>query len=220
MPAEDLAARLPDIETLRAWWRSLAALDAVLSPEWEYRYFSYDAAWGEGEQMASLRNGSGDDCSVTFTPHGAYLRGFDHESELTPWVNDPPALFPGLLDEVPEVLQAAARDAAWQLEDVVSTTVSLWRLVDDDRWHHGTARGVPAGAEDGSDLFDLVDGRPDTYLAFAHEYYEPEQPLDRGVVEHVHALRPLTADLARRLNPDVDWDELRVELDEQGYPTA
>lgn len=220
MPAEDLAARLPDVETLRDRWRSLAALDAVLSPEWEYRYFSYDPSWGEGEQMASLRNGSGDDGSVTFTPQGAYLRGFDHESELTPWVNDPPALFPGLLDDVPEVLQAAARDAAWQLEDVVSTTVSLWRLADDDRWHHGTARGAPEGAEDGSDLFDLVDGRPDTYLAFAHEYYEPEQPLDLSVVEHVYALRPLTADLARRLNPDVDWDELRVELDEQGYPTA
>ncbi len=43
--------------------RSLAMLDAIMSPEWEYRYFSFNANWDAslGERMASMRNGSGDE---------------------------------------------------------------------------------------------------------------------------------------------------------------
>ncbi len=72
MTAEDLAARLPDIATVRAWSQSLAALDAVLDPDPAYRWFSFDAGWGADEQVASMRNGSGDEYSVTFSPAGAY----------------------------------------------------------------------------------------------------------------------------------------------------
>lgn len=66
MTAENLAARLPHPDTLRAWWQSLAALDAVMSPEANSRYFTFDPRWADDEQMASMRNGSGDDASVTF----------------------------------------------------------------------------------------------------------------------------------------------------------
>jgi hypothetical protein len=69
-------------------------------------------------------------------------------------------------------------------------------------------------------LFEQVDGQPETYVRFATDYDELEQPLDRTVVEHVYAHRPLTAHLARRLNPDVDWDGLREDLAEIGNPTA
>jgi hypothetical protein len=50
---------LPDISTLRRLTRSLAMLDAIMSPEWESRYYSFDSHWGPGELMASMRNGQG-----------------------------------------------------------------------------------------------------------------------------------------------------------------
>lgn len=37
-------ATLPDIATLRQRAKALAMLDAIVSPEWEYRYFSYNAS--------------------------------------------------------------------------------------------------------------------------------------------------------------------------------
>jgi len=37
--------RIPDIETLRRLTKSVAMLDAIICPEWEYRYFSYDSKW-------------------------------------------------------------------------------------------------------------------------------------------------------------------------------
>ena len=54
-------AALPDIEALRKLTQSLAMLDAIMSPEWEYRYYSFNSKWYESEMMASMRNGSGDE---------------------------------------------------------------------------------------------------------------------------------------------------------------
>lgn len=62
---------LPDIEDLRKLTQSLAMLDAIMSPEWEYRYYSFNSKWGEGEMMASMRNGSGDEYFILFDSHGA-----------------------------------------------------------------------------------------------------------------------------------------------------
>lgn len=216
MTAEDLAARLPDIATVRAWSQSLAALDAVLDPDPAYRWFSFDAGWGADEQVASMRNGSGDEYSITFSPAGAYLRGFDHESLLSPFTRTPAAPYPGLLDAVPAALRAAALEPAWQLDGVPLVTVSLWRLAGDAGWH--AARARDAAGDDGSEwLFDQLDGDPASYAAFAAEHYETE--VDLAVAEHVLAHRPLTADLARALDPDADWPSLVEDLAGIGYPT-
>jgi hypothetical protein len=45
---------LPAIEDLRKLTQSLAMLDAIMSPEWEYRYYSFNSKWDEGEMMASM----------------------------------------------------------------------------------------------------------------------------------------------------------------------
>ena len=215
MSAAELAARLPDLGTTRAWARALAAVEAVVSPEWEYRYFSFDATWADDEQMASMRNGSGDEWSITFTPAGAYLRGFDHESPLSPYGQQPYRVVAGLLEPVPPELREAASDPAWHLDGVPGTTLSLWRLSSDDGWHHGRPEGSPA-VPDGSELFDELDGDASTYTAFASDYYEVD--VDQGAVEHVYAGRPVTEELARRLNPACDWRSLVDDLRAIGHP--
>ncbi len=54
-------ASLPDVESLKRLSQSLAILDAIMSPDWEFRYYSFNSKWSEGEMMASMRDGSGDD---------------------------------------------------------------------------------------------------------------------------------------------------------------
>jgi hypothetical protein len=34
-------------------------IEAVVCPEWQYRYYSFNAGWAPGEEMASMRNGMG-----------------------------------------------------------------------------------------------------------------------------------------------------------------
>lgn len=137
-----LAARLPDVQTLVRWSQSMAMLDAILSPEWEMRYFSHDAHWAPGEHMASMRNGSGDEYSFTITPQGTYGRGFDHESALSPHTRQPPRPYDGLLDVVPGVLRDAVAEPAFMLAEVPSVTLTLWRLAGHSAWSHGEVPGI------------------------------------------------------------------------------
>src|SRR5262249_52742034 len=67
MTAAQLAARLPAVGVVRRWSQSLAMLDAIMSPEREYRYFSFDSESGPGQSLVSMRDGSGDEYSITFT---------------------------------------------------------------------------------------------------------------------------------------------------------
>ena len=48
---------LPELERLRELCKALAILDAMIEPEWQLRYFSFDIKWDEGEEMASMRDG-------------------------------------------------------------------------------------------------------------------------------------------------------------------
>ena len=59
---------LPDVEQLRRLLQSMAMLDAILCPEWDLRYYSFNARWADGEQMGSMRDGCGDDLFVHFAP--------------------------------------------------------------------------------------------------------------------------------------------------------
>lgn len=101
MTVYDVARRLPSIPDLRVLCRALATLDVVLSPDSEDRYHLYDAAWAPGEELASMRDGAGNEYSVVFTAAGAYVRGFDHESPMSPYATDDDQPWPGVLDTAP-----------------------------------------------------------------------------------------------------------------------
>ncbi|MDF1698687.1 MAG: hypothetical protein P1U56_22735 [Saprospiraceae bacterium] len=34
-------------------------MEAIISPEWEYRYYSYQKDWSEIEEFCEMRNGHG-----------------------------------------------------------------------------------------------------------------------------------------------------------------
>ncbi len=88
---------LPDIPVLRRLTQSLAMLDAINEPAWDDRYYSFDSQWGQDEQMASMRDGSGDEWFALFTTAGVALKGLAHESPMfrmeEPW----PGIFEGYL---------------------------------------------------------------------------------------------------------------------------
>jgi hypothetical protein len=74
--------KLPVISELKLRAKALAMLDAIIAPDWEDRYYSYNRNWCAGEEMASMRNGSGDDWFILFGEFGAAIKGLDHESKI------------------------------------------------------------------------------------------------------------------------------------------
>jgi hypothetical protein len=201
----DIAIALPDIATLHQRCRALAVLEAIVSPEWESRYYSYDAAWNTGEQMASMRNGSGDEYSIVFTAAGAFIRGFDHESPMSPFVNDG-ELWPGLLDGLPDMFALQIAEPAFSEDGTLCATFCLWRQTDDARWHTGridfpAVRGYGRDPDGSSLLTILCDGTGEVYRAFAADYYEVD--VHPVAVAHVYAGLPLDDHIIRLLNPDL-----------------
>ncbi|MEV7525379.1 hypothetical protein [Streptomyces sp. NPDC091371] len=221
MTVHDVARRLPAIADLRSLCRSLAMLDAILSPDWEGRYHSFNAGWGDGEEMASMRNGSGDEYSIVFSAAGAYVRGFDHEAPMSPYGNDGEP-WPGVIDDVPEDFRPYVEEPAFTDEDDVPVvTACLWRGTTDDRWQHGVI-DFPTGWSDpdgATGLFELlVDRSPEAFQRFAEDYYEV--PVDLDAVRDVYDLRPLSQKLVSTLNAEATLADLAEDITEIGYPPS
>lgn len=216
--AEVLAA-LPHPARLRDLCRVLAVLDAVLSPEWESRYYSFDPEWSDGEAMASMRNGSGDDWFCWFGDAGVAILGFDHESPMSPYATDPKRTWPGVTDGLPGAFVGPVlREPAFAGEDV---TFLFWHELGNVGWRSGPVE-LPDDGQDlsGADLhLELVlADDPADYLAFAEDYYEAT--LSLADVTSVWSGAALTAELVSTLNPSAVVSEALAEADKLGHPVT
>jgi hypothetical protein len=205
---------LPDVKQLRRLLQSLAMLDAILSPEWQSRYYSFNARWAKGELMGSMRDGCGDDFFALFNAAGCFLKGFAHEASMSPYRRRPKEVWPGVLDRVPDEFAACLREPAFTIED---TTFCIWRRYSDSSWQLGVTE-FPAGADpDGSrSLLSALDGKPATYKAWAEDYYE--RPVHLTAIRQIYKHAPLTKKLVQRLNPEVTIKDLAADREEIGYP--
>jgi hypothetical protein len=210
-----VSERLPSVDDLERVSLAIAALDCVLSPEWDQRKYSFDPAWGDGERMASMRDGFGNVYQIVFGPDGTVVRGFDHESELSPYRGR--SLAPGLLDGFPDVLRPVVDEPAFNgSEEFADLTFCAWRLDGDVAWSAGPVEDLGGSAER---LFDVVlDATPDGYRRFAADYYEEELSLD--VLRPFYELRPADALLVLALSGEADVAATLAELRETGYPTS
>jgi len=199
----------------------MAIVEAVLSPEWEHRCHSFDDRWSEKESMASMRNGAGDEYSIVFSAAGAYVRGFDHESPMSPYAQDGP--WPGVLDEVPDVFRPCVEEPAFSDEDGMPVvTACTWREAGDDRWRVGSIDFPQRENEDPDGagyLFRLLlDRSPEAFQQWAQDYYEV--PVDLEAVRHIFSSRPLTEGVISALNAEIDLDDLVQDVAGTGYPTS
>ncbi|WP_308404085.1 hypothetical protein [Streptomyces sp. SKN60] len=215
MTVYDVARALPGIGELRDHCRGLAMLEAVLSPEWADRYYSF------AEDTALMRDGQGDEFRMVFSAAGAYAEGFAHEAPMSPWARtDDPEVWPGVLDSVPEAFRpyVSSPEAG---EPVPAVTACLWREPADPAWRTGTIDFPARGDDepDGADhLFELlVDRSAEAYAEWAADYYETE--VDVAAVRHVLALEPLTQEVVTALNPELELADLAEDIAEIGYPS-
>lgn len=207
---------LPSIDALEKFTLSLAVLDAAMSPEWQYRYFSFNRNWivTSGERVASARNGQGDEYFLVFGPNGAFLKGFDHESPMSPWQQKPRTVWPGVLDNVPAIFASQLAEPAFSMQN---TTFCIWRTKDDSAWQRGDIEFPVGDDPDGSEnLLWMLDGNAATYANFCSAYYE--RTVDLAAIENVYAHSLLTMELLADLNPDASWTDVAPECIAMGYP--
>ncbi|MBC7798278.1 MAG: hypothetical protein H7Z37_15510 [Pyrinomonadaceae bacterium] len=214
MVARMLFVELPNKEDLKKLSQSLAMLDAILCPEFDLRRSFFDSNWRNGEQLATMKDGSGNEYFTYFNEYGFIIKGFDHESEMSP-VNNDEKVWQGVLDEVPKEFESFLQEKAFEVE---YTTFCLWRLDSDGVWKTGKIE-YPEGDETADDsdwLLFLLDGKPETYQDWAQNYYEEDIDLD--TVKQIYAHEPLTEQMVKTLNPNRVIADSKEDIKDIGYP--
>lgn len=190
-------------------------LDAINSPEWEYRYYSFDAGWSQDALVASMRTGSGDDWFIGFCEGGVFIKGFDHECEMTPFAHDPPRLWPGMYDHLPPSLLRFRDEPAFEPE---VATYAIWWDRATPGWRTGITTFPDDDDPDGSAAhLEIFGGHARSYVEFAADYYE--RALALGPVEAIYAHAPLTPSMVVALNPEANAETVIADARALGYGT-
>jgi hypothetical protein len=151
-------SELPNPTALKRVCQAVAMLDAILMPEWEYRYYSFRANWDAGIDLFSMRDGSGDEMFIIFAAADVLIKGFAHESRVSPYQTNPPQVYPGILDGIPASLLYLLQEPALEFE---ATTFCIWHTDDVLGWQHGQLPNVAGHDPDGSQsLLAMLDGKP------------------------------------------------------------
>lgn len=205
---------LPTVPELIQRTKALAALDLIMSPEWEYRFYSFNSAWSPTEQMASMRDGCGDEWWIVFHSAGwAALKGLGHDSPA--WAAEKDELSLAIQQALPSQLDEFSKEPAFRWD---STSFALFRLPTDSEWTSAKSLTKFADLDGGeSELLSHLCGSPQDYADFTSSYYEMEIPTD--IVARIFDLAPITEDMVAALNPDTLLSNIETELFEEiGYP--
>lgn len=188
-----------------------AALNIVLCPDEWLRYHSFVPEWNENVSMAKIDNGAGDHLFILFSPQGTIIKGFDHESELSPYAHDEHELWPGIYEGVPDELFSLLEDEAIESEDV---TFCFWREGSDSTWQKGKVV-IPEGVDDGSSiLVGSIYHTPENFVEFAENYFELTLSLD--IVAKIYDGVTITAEMIRMLNHESNAARVLLELESLG----
>jgi hypothetical protein len=198
---------LPPAADLQRLCKALAVLDAINSPDWQYRYYSYNPEWAPDEAVLEMRNGEGDEMLVFFRPEGCVINGLMHEYDQP----NKAQVTRGL----PEVF-----DDFMFGEPVssIGTTFCLWYTT-----AHGWQTGVVENYDDGSEeLLEIFDNQPATYVEWANVYFLDEtnrRPILPTDVAPIYHHEVLTKAMVLAVNEETtDWTMLAADLQEIGYP--
>ena len=207
---------LPEVEELRRLLQSLATLDAIMTLDNGGGYYYFDCRWAKNQQVGQMTDGSGDDFHAYFNRHGCFLKGFAHESTMSPYQHNPKSVWPGVLEDVPPVFDSALNEPAFSMED---TTYAIWRQNADNQWSCGNIEFPEHPYRDGSEeMLSILDGQPNSYVEWATEYYETE--IETQPVEHIYQHLPANNDIVKSLNPDATLGKLNNRFVQIGYPIA
>ncbi len=204
---------LPDIACLRRRSQALAMLEAIVCPEWEDRYYSFNASWSESESMGSMRNGSGDDWFILFGDFGAAIKGLAHETSFAA----DKAFSSEVQRQVPQTFASFLAEPAFGMDWL---SYCYWRAVDDSGWqkvvHPDTALSL---SEDGSsEYLALLIEPAASYKNFAKWYYEID--ISVAAIESIYNHSPLSEKLVSSLNPEVSLEQAQEAAAEIGYPAG
>lgn len=209
-------SELPSPADLQLRMQELAALTAVFDIDYGEPTFAYYPKWTKHQQVGAVKNGSGDEMFVHFKNAGCFIKGFGHESAMTPHRTNPPQLWPKILDGVPVDFASSLKEPAF---DVPNTTFVVWRLAEDEQWSTSDV-DYPEGRDpDGStDLLSRLLISAEDFTEWLADNYEVD--VDADIVADVFTHKPLSIARLQQLNSEAPLHSLRSAVEQTAYPLA
>jgi hypothetical protein len=185
---------------MRRRLRTFAMLDTIVAPS--ARSFEWHPRWNKHEQVGAFRDGEGNYFFAWFGRRGALVRGFDHESRMSPFRKDPPEIWPGMFDGVPKSLASGMSDPTFA---VAETTFCFWSAGRRGHWTSAPTQAEQAG-DDADGAASLLGCFGRDVRTWASVYY--------GIALDARALARLlwgeTLDWETLETLNVDFDERAV----------
>ncbi len=182
-------------------------MDAIISQEWQHRYFSYQSEWSKHEEFCEMRNGQGDNLLVLFRKDGCVINGMAHDF----YPKNKQRLTSGLPQVFHEFVFGEPVSS-------IGTTFCLW-ATDNTGWQTGEIEDFNDGS---SEMLWLFEGNPQTYIDWAQDYYEDDFIVNsdtQNVVADVYAGKALNEEMIFSIVRDIDnWQQLKSDLNEIDYP--
>lgn len=193
----------------------LAAITSVFSVEYGESQFTFNPHWHKRQQVAANINGCGDELYIHFVPHGCFIKGFAHESEMSPYKRDDRSIWPGVFDSVPLEFNSSLIEPAF---DPDATTFAIWRLESTTEWATGNIDFPNGDYKDGSaDLLEPITFSVADLTEWLSENYETD--VDSEIIQSVFSDRPLTDSQMSKLNPTSPKHSIRDAVRATGWET-
>lgn len=210
MPSHALLRSLPFPDMMKARLRTFAMLDAIVAPE--FRSFEFHPQWGKHEQMGAFKDGEGNFFFAWFSRKGAVLRGFDHESKMSPFQSDPPKPWPGIWEGLPEALANPSDEQVFSFEGEI--TFACWAVGGQGEWKAGPVKPPKGRDVDGAE--QLLACFKKNFRAWADDYYG--RKLDGPALTRVWWGREvIDRETLEALNPDFDEKMVKEEAKLLGF---
>jgi len=206
-------APLPKFKMLPAELRSqmirLAALDIILCKGVFSRRWFFRPAEVNGWDRGTFDNRNGDTLEILLSGKRGLIKGFYHESELSPFRREPEEVWPGIYTGFPKGHAALlGHDSMEKLE----VTFCLWCTSSDSKWTRGPAN-VPRNADDGSEyLLSEIPSTPEEYCVKQGEWLG--RAINQEAVADIYAGKPVTKEIIRALYPRRNLRAVLRELSE------
>ncbi|KHD11346.1 hypothetical protein PN36_20455 [Candidatus Thiomargarita nelsonii] len=176
--------------------KALALADAIIQPEWEYRYFSYNSKWSDTEEMGSFRDGSGGEWFFLSSGQFAGYKCLSPEDGIMPDLENVKSQFPS-------EYRSFITEPAFSMD----LATCLWYLHESKWVKNGlTVKWI-------IDLAEITNWTAKDYHTWAVDYYERD--FDVLDIDKLFE-NQFNEELAMKLNPEIDINKLRVELVEIG----
>lgn len=190
--------QLPTISEVYGISQSLAVLDAILMPEWEYRYFSFNNSWNDHQAMASMKDGGGSHYYLLFDSKHTTCLGkvFDNHIRL---------MDGSMVQDIAE-LAPFLKEPSFE-NDVA--TLYFYNIGNNLNW-----QSIPFSKD--IPFLGFIKNKEKAYIDWARDYYETE--IAKEPIIDIFDHQPITEEMVKALNSDCTFLDLKSELDEIGYP--